>query len=280
MIVWRDGELVPASAAISAQDRGWLIGDAAFETILVDKGAPAFLDEHLARLARGCGVLGVRAAIEAIGVRQAISDVAAKNMLAGRAVCRLTISRVGGPRGLAPSEDARVQTVLSLAPAPPPPFTVRIIIAQRRRWSGASTNGFKCVGAYAENLLARAEAATQGAGEAIMLNEHGRVACASSANVFIATDAGLQTPPPGEGAMPGVVRGVVLEEARRLGLAAIEAPIEPAMLSTSTVILTNSIAGVVQSALDEREPRAGADIVATIVGAYERRLAAEFARSA
>lgn len=279
MIVWRDEELVPASAAISAQDRGYLIGDAVFETILVDSGAPAFLDEHLARLQRGRSVFGIAGTLEASNVRQAIRDLAAKNASAGRAACRLTVSRVGGARGLSPSADARVQTVLSLAPAPTPPAFVRLTISSRRRWSGAAANGFKCVGAYAENLLARIEAARAGAGEAIMLNEHGRVASASSANVFAATDAGLLTPPPGEGAMPGVVRGVVLEEARRLGLPAIEAPIDPSMLAASAIILTNSIAGAVESALDGTTRRAGAEIAAIVIAAYEHRLAEEFARS-
>lgn len=277
MIVWRDGELVPASAAISAQDRGYLIGDAVFETILVDNGAPAFLDEHLARLQRGRIVLGIVGKLEASDVRQAIRDLAARNASTGRAACRLTVSRVGGARGLSPSADACVQTVLSLTPAPTPPAFVRLITASRRRWSGAAANGFKCVGAYADNLLARVEATEKGADEAIMLNEHGRVASASSANVFIAADAGLQTPPLGEGAMPGVVRGVILEEARRLGLPAIEAPIDPSMLAASTIILTNSIAGAVESALDGAKRRAGAEIAAMVIAAYEHRLAGEFA---
>ncbi len=277
MIVWRDGDFIDADSAVSARDRGWLIGDAAFETILVEQGLPAFLDEHLMRLARGCAIMGLNRPVDSGTIRAAIAGLAAQNAISGRAACRLTISRVGGPRGLAPSREACVQATLALSPAPAPPAVFRLVISMRRRWSGASTNGFKCVGAYAENVLARAEAGALGADEAIMLNERGRAASACAANIFALTNDRVLTPPVSEGAMPGIVRAVILREARRLGLKAEETPLEPGDLASATVLLTNSIAGAVRSALDNRLAQAGEKAAAILIGAYQRRLAAEFA---
>lgn len=276
MIVWRDGEFVEAGGAVSADDRGFLIGDAVFETILVDRGAPAFLDRHLERMRRGRDTFGIARNIDAEEVRAAIAALARRKTLSGRAVCRVTLSRSGGPRGLAPHESAKSRLYMSLAAADAPPERLRVILSGRRRWTGASTNSFKCAGAYVENMLARAEAASRGADEAIMLNEAGRVACATSANLFVVTGDRLLTPALSEGAMPGVVRGVLLEEAETLGIEPSQSLVTPDDLLRGDLLLTNSVIGPARSAL---EGSPGAGDVATagrLIAAYRRRLDAEF----
>ena len=274
MIIWRDGALVEGGSALSADDRGWLIGDAAFETVLVRKGAPAFLEAHLDRLRGGLGVLGIAAPLDQMSIREAIAAAAAKNSLDAMAACRITISRVGGPRGLAPSAAARAQTVISLAPLQPPKGEGRVIVSMRRRFSGATTNAFKCAGAYAENMIARIEAAAVGADEAIMLNERGRVASATSANVFAIAGGRIATPPVSEGAMPGVVRAILIEEAKRLGLDLAETPVEPQALAGATIALTNSIVGVKRCALEEGRHANDDAVFERLAAAYDRRLAA------
>jgi branched-chain amino acid aminotransferase len=273
VIIWRNDEFVDGDAAISVEDRGWLIGDAAFETIFIRRGAPAFLGQHLARLAHGLATLGIRLSLDASQMRRVIEQLAEKNGLRGDAACRLTVSRVGGPRGLAPSSEARPQLVISAVAAGRPPSDIRVMISDRLRWTGASTNSFKCAGAYAENFLARADAVNAGADDAIMLNEHGRVASASAANVFVLTGEGLRTPPVSEGALPGVVRGILLEEAGRLGMAAQEAAIDPSALSSSFLLFTNSIIGVVRAALEGARPPDCEEAARRLIDAYGRRLA-------
>jgi branched-subunit amino acid aminotransferase/4-amino-4-deoxychorismate lyase len=153
------------------------------------------------------------------------------------------------------------------------------MVSGRCRWSSSATNSFKCTGAYAENFLARAEAAAAGADEAIMLNELGRIASASAANIFFLTAAGLQTPPVSEGAMPGVVRAILLEEAKALGMPVREDPVDLAALSSSLPLLTNSLIGVVRGAVDgAADGAAGPDAelaASRLIGAYRRRLAQE-----
>lgn len=275
MIVWRDGEFIEGAGAIASSDRGWLIGDAVFETILVKNCIPAFLREHLLRLTRGADVLGMAHPIDAEAVAGAIAATAARNGVYDNGACRITLSRVGGPRGLAPKPGTRVQTVISIAPLGQPPSFMRLMISSRRRWTGASTNAFKCAGGYAENLLARIEAADAGADEAVMLNEFGRVACLSAANVFVISEGRVRTPPLSEGAMPGIVRAVVLEEAAKLNLSPAESPIERGDLARSTLIATNSIAGAVRCALDD-SPLLDVDAARGLIAAYQRRLDAEF----
>ncbi len=280
MIVWRDGEFVDGGSAIGVEDRGWLIGDAAFETVLVDNARAAFLDRHLARLDRGARTLGMNACIDTGKIAAAIAETARRSGVDGRGACRLTLSRVGGPRGLAPSAAARARLVISIAPAAPPREPMRLIISGRRRWTGASTNAFKCAGAYAENFLARAEAAAAGANEAVMLNEKGRVACLSAANIFIVREGEIVTPSEEEGALAGVVRGVLIEEAGRMGIRVKEALIAPEKLSGAAMIATNSIAGAVRSVLYGEATIEDAETADRLIAAYDRRLAEEFAAPA
>lgn len=281
MIVWREGEFTTAADAISADDRGYLIGEAIFETLLVDDGTAAFLEAHIERMRRGCAAFGMARALDATELGAVIRKTAARNDISGRAVCRMTLSRSGGPRGLGVSPQHKERLMIALSPAPAPPAFIRLKVSEHRRFTLASTNAFKCAGAYAENILARSDAARAGADEAVMLNEHGHVACASSSNIFAIVENRLFTPPPEEGAMPGVTRAVLIEEARRIGVEVVEAPLALSVLRKGAILLTNSVAGPVRSALDdEKMAGEGGALVDRLIDAYARRLAAEFAAAA
>lgn len=59
MIVWLNGALLDEETArIDPRDRGFLLGDGLFETILVRHGRPRLLAAHIERLARGAEQLG------------------------------------------------------------------------------------------------------------------------------------------------------------------------------------------------------------------------------
>jgi branched-chain amino acid aminotransferase len=278
MIVWRDGRFVESEGAVSATDRGFLIGDGVFETVLIDNGRPAFLAAHLARLRRGAEALGINVSLTERDLRAAISGLTERSGAHGREACRITVTRSGGARGLIASPDARTQALVSLAPfrAPKPEFLAAVSAA--RRFSQAPTNGFKCAGAYAANMIARMEAARAGADEAIMLNEFGRVAGAGAANLFLIEGDTLLTPPEREGATPGIARAVLIECARALGVAVRIEPLPAAALAEAPLIFTNSLIGATPGRLaaTTRTP----DLAIRLGAAYEARLEAELAEPA
>jgi branched-chain amino acid aminotransferase len=275
MIVWRNGDYINANGAVSAADRGYLIGDGVFETMLVRNGVPAFLVEHVSRLQRGADALALGARFYTGVVRKAIDGLTSKDVNRDDAVCRMTVTRSGGARGLAPSSDAGVEIVIALHPAPPPKPQFSLVLSRHRRLSSADTNGFKCIGAYAANLMARIEAGKAGADEAILLNEHGRVACAAAANLFVISDGGLITPPEGEGATPGVTRAKLFEVAADLGVSVSLEPVTLEMLEGSPLILTNSVMGVAAGSMMGAQAPASA-LATRLKTAYERKLALEF----
>ena len=279
MIVWRDGAFVDAASAVSASDRGFLIGDGVFETVLVERGRPAFFAAHLARLRRGASALGFDIAAGEAALRDAIEGLGVRGGVSGRAACRITATRVGGARGLVASPDARTQIIASLAPIAPARKNLSAVIAGARRLSSAPTNAFKCVGAYAANMLARAEAARAGADEAIMLNEQGRIACASSANLFLIEGEALVTPPESEGATPGVTRALLVEIAGALGVAMRIEPVDAARIAAAPLLFTNSLIGLLPGRLTGSAAET-ARLAMRLGAAYEARLAAELSEPA
>ena len=60
-MIWRNGELRLADGAVSAEDRGLLLAEAVFETLLVRHGIPQAWPAHLARLMAACDAFGIAA---------------------------------------------------------------------------------------------------------------------------------------------------------------------------------------------------------------------------
>lgn len=242
MIAWLNGVFVE-DAQISAGDRGFLLGDGAFETVYVERGRCAFLTEHIARLKSGLETLRITPPdFQDIGAVAAA--LASRSGIAGRAAMRLTVSRGAGERGLRFSGGAPTVLATITALASETPDTLRAVVSTRRRFGASSTACFKAIGGYLESLLAHNEALEAGADEALMLNEHGRLACAAAANVFIESKQGIATPPVEEGALPGIIRGLILCRSAEAGAPVEERPIETGELHGASIYLTNSLIGV------------------------------------
>jgi branched-chain amino acid aminotransferase len=110
--------------------------------------------------------------------------------------------------------------------------------AKTSTWVRIGTNmiptGTKACGVYINSSLAKVEALKAGYEEAILLNEHGRVAEGSGENVFIVRDGTLLTPPLSEGVLRGITRDSVIEFARDLDI-----PFEEAILLRQDLYLAD-----------------------------------------
>lgn len=121
MIVYLNGAFLPLSRArISPFDRGFLYGDALFETFACVDGHARALGDHIKRLRRGLSVLGIPFPMKVSDWRCHVAELCRLNHL-DKAVCRLTVSRgVAVERGY--MADAGPPTVLMTAhPLPLPP---------------------------------------------------------------------------------------------------------------------------------------------------------------
>lgn len=225
--------------AISAGDRGLTLADGLFETILVAGGRPHRLDEHLGRLAAGAAVLRFAAPLEV--VRDAVLALAATEP--GPAALRVTVTRGAGARGLALPAAPQPTVFGSIAPFDTGLVfrPVTLATSEIRRNELSPLAGVKSL-AYMDNVLALAAALDAGAGDALLLNTAGRVACTSAGNVFAVVDGVLATPPLADGALPGIARGELLAAGRIAGLPVAERSLTLAdIAAASAVFATNSL---------------------------------------
>jgi branched-chain amino acid aminotransferase len=264
MSVWIDGRFVEEPGSIAADDRGFLLGDGVFETLLVVDGKPAFLDRHLERMRAGLALLRIDASPQTRDVPATIAELALRNRASqGQAAVRITVTRGPGTRGLGlpPPEEQRPAMVVSMARTAPASSTpALLLIAATVRSEQSVAARAKTLG-YLDNVLAHDEAVRAGADEALMLNSRGRLACASAANVFvIATDGAVVTPPPSEGALPGIVRAVLVDHGHAAGIAIEERPIATdELVEAAAIVLTNSLIGVRAGRLTAAQAATGPD---------------------
>lgn len=242
-----NGQLQPVDGLhLSARDRGFLLGDGLFETIRVRRGRAVRWTLHLARLLAGASVIKLP-----IPWSDAeLATILDRTLVAGQlreAVVRLTVSRgVSQRRGLLPDPDALPTLVVHAAPFDgyPPQLYERgmhAIVSNVRRHEGSPLARIKSLN-YLENILARREAAAQGADEALVLNTAGDLAGASAANVFVVLDGRVVTPPLASGALPGTVRQALLD---RFSDRVTERPVALAEVTASEeAFLTNALMGV------------------------------------
>lgn len=280
MAFWLNGEIREERAAIHIADRGFLLGDGVFETVLLVDGRPAFFAAHIRRMRAVAAALGIEAEIDGEALADAVMTLAARNEAAkGKAWARLTLTRGVGPRGLAFVKGEWSPTLLITVDRYAPPLDhgpAQVIVSKHRRNEHSLTARWKTLN-YLDNVLAKEEATVAGADDAIMLNSARRVACASAANVFLIRGDSLKTPPPEEGAMPGVVRGIVLEEAEKAGVEIQAAPVESAELVGSALFLTNSLIGLRPAAkAGGRAPEESAlAMIAELKSRYEAAMMAD-----
>lgn len=220
---WKNGAIMPASeASVSVFDHGLLYGDGVFEGIRFYCGKPFRLEAHLRRLADSARAIALDLPLDARGMERAILEtIDASGMTEG--YVRLIATRGEGPLGLDVSGCA-APTVLAIVDALRMiPERIRrrgvaVRVASLRRAAPDALEARVKSLNYLGSVLARLEAVEAGADEAILLNARGFVSEASAANVFVARDGVLMTPPPSDGALEGVTRGAAIEIAEELGI--------------------------------------------------------------
>jgi len=246
-----DGRIVADEAAkISVLDHGLLYGDGLFEGIRVRAGRIFRLDQHLARLQLGARVLGLDLPFAEEQFAQIIAD-AVRAFGRKEAYVRLLVTRGEGPLGVDPSTCKRPTVVcivaeIGLFSAEQRAQGLSLLTSSYRRPNPDVQDVAVKTLNYLGSVLAKQEARQRGADEALLLNQSGRVAEASVANVFALRGRTLLTPPASEGCLEGVNRAAVLELARDLGLSVAERSLlRRDLLAASEVFLTGSGAGVV-----------------------------------
>src|SRR5665213_19847 len=189
---------------IPIDDRGFLLGDGLFETVLFQAGKPVLWEAHVARLARGCVVLGLPPPDGSTLRAEADRAIKDRRLGSARAAVRLTWTAGSGGRGLARAEPLAPRLAVSAAASPTPEGPAAVVVSTIRRNARSPSARLKTL-AYVDNVLARREAEEKGADEALMLNTAGHVASATAANLFWITGGRLHTPSLACGVLDGTL---------------------------------------------------------------------------
>jgi D-alanine transaminase len=217
-VCYLNGEFLPlAEARVSALDRGFLFGDAAYEVLPVYAGRPFRLRQHLERLDRSLHEIGMAAPLPHAEWARLCQELVARNA-AQQAYLYLQVTRGvefgrnhAWPDGLKPTIFAYA-TELEPLPAALLEQGVAAVTASDIRWARRDIK----TTALLANILLKKISADAGAYETIML-EQGELTEGSSTTVHIVKHDTILTPPNGRKILPGTTRDVVTELAERLG---------------------------------------------------------------
>ncbi len=243
-------ELVPASeASVSVRDRGFMYGDAAFETLRVYGDTVFEWDSHVDRLQGSCDRLGFGDVVPPpAALHDRIMEMLAVNDLSD-AYVKISVTRGVQPGKLTPDEEVDPTVVAICAPLPrggcsgervwDEPATLSLVETTQPPASAlppaAKTHN------YLTGILARLELRGTAADEAVLLSADGYLTEGATSNLFFVADETLKTPSTSVPLLPGITRSVVMELAAELDIPVETSRYEPTALATADeVFLTNS----------------------------------------
>jgi branched-chain amino acid aminotransferase len=213
-----NGNLVPASeATVNVRDRGFMYGDAAFETMRAYGSSIFEWAAHADRLANTCETLGIDHGLDEDELHERVLDTLRANELED-AYAKLSISRGVQPGKLTPgpTTDPTVVVIVSELPRGglegsdvwDGPATVQT--TKTRRVPDAAIPADAKTHNYLNGILARNEL-MESADEVLLRDAEGYVAEGATSNLFFVGESGLYTPSLDGPVLPGITRSVVVE---------------------------------------------------------------------
>ncbi len=221
MKIYLNGKFVTQEkAVISIFDHGFLYGDAVFETLRVYEGKLFKPELHILRLYRSADAVKLKLPETKNGFIRILEKTIRRNKLK-KALVRLTITRGTGKIGLLPSfckSPAVLVIPTQFTPYPKACRTkgVSIVTSSYRKSSRAGLPSNVKSGNYLLAVLAKEEAHSRKAFDAVYLDERGNITEGTTSNIFIVTKNNiLMTPPLASPILQGVTRRTILEIAKK-----------------------------------------------------------------
>ena len=228
-VIYLNGQYVQKhEAVISVFDHGFLYGDGVFEGIRVYEGNIFKLDEHIDRLYESAHSIMLDIPHTKEEFKQIIVNTVRKNELSS-AYIRVVVSRGAGDLGLDPRNCPK-PTVIVIAEALAI-YSNELYekglkvasVAYRRSSPDVLNPQIKSLN-YLNNILVKLASVQANADEALILNDQGYVTEGSADNIFIVKNGKILTPPIYLGALEGITRNVIIEQAKKLGYELEEKP--------------------------------------------------------
>jgi len=244
-----NGQIVPAdSKLLTVGNRSFKYGDGLFESMRLLKGHLKFADLHADRLQRGMKALKIDgySQMDAWFLKDITEQLAIRNKVKhGR--MRLTVYR--DSEGLYTPSLNTMGYCLEITPVEEPRYFLNPkglivdIFTEIPKPSNYLSNIKTCNSLT--YVMAAIFKAQNNLDEVFLLNQNGFLCEASSANVFVYYQNHLYTPALSEGCVEGVMRQVIINLAKKIGIPVTEAQINPEILyEADEVFVTNASRGI------------------------------------
>ena len=205
-------------ATIPIEDRGFQFGDGVYEVVRTYGGVPFRLYDHLARLETSARAVAIPVPLSRTDWEALIREGVQRSDFAACMVY-IQLTRGVAPRAhLFPSPE-KPTVVMTFREIPETDDVLRqqgvpVVTLPDLRWGRCSIKSLNLL----PNVLAKQEARDAGAVEAILVKD-GLVTEGCSSNVCLVRDGTIITPPLSDQLLAGVTRAVVLELAKKNGIA-------------------------------------------------------------
>ncbi|MDG6985288.1 MAG: branched-chain-amino-acid transaminase [Nitrososphaerota archaeon] len=278
-LIYIDGKFVEKSkAVVSVFDHGLLYGDGIFEGIRAYNGSVFRLVDHIDRLYDSAKSVRLKIPLTKHEMTEAVLETMRKNQLRD-AYIRLVVTRGTGDLGVDPSL-CKSPTVFIIAEpmatilGPREPKVVKMMVSSYRRDAvDATSHEVKSLN-YMNSILAKIEASSAGADDAILLDHRGFVSEASVTNIFLVKDGRVFTPSSAAGILHGITRERIIRLCSDLGLEVEERDVTPFELAVADEVF---LVGT-KSELVAVGKISGASVGTGAAGPLTRRLYQEFSK--
>jgi branched-chain amino acid aminotransferase len=278
-----NGKITEASeASLFPGQLGLLSGWGVFTTLRVVDGTLFAWERHWARMSRDARLLNVEMPPDPVRLEQDLLHLVERNIERNEApncTMRLVVVRNGGGLWEGPASGRPSDTIALTADSKRWGDSVRLGVQPHARYAASDFTRAKVL-SWAQNLRWAERAQEQGLDEVILLNEFGRVAECTSANVFAVFGQEVVTPPLSEGCLPGITREVLLEEVRVPGLRFVERALTVDELGRADeVFITSTTRGVLPvSAIADRALNLRGEVCAQLRSAFQAYVSNDAAR--
>ncbi|MCX6319308.1 MAG: aminotransferase class IV [Bacteroidetes bacterium] len=244
-----NGKFLPADEPVLlASNRGYRYGDGLFETMRMIKGQLPWWDAHWARLQKGLQLLQYElpGLFNAEKLKQDIITLCRKNKCEQLARIRLSVFRGNG--GLYDG-DQTAQYLVECWPLPASRLQLNIngLVVGVYPHSRKSCDLFSPLKTanFLPYTMAAQFAKQEKMNDCLVLNNYGRIADSTIANLFIIKNNNIITPALTEGGVEGTARNYLLRVLPEAGYSVQEGVVTPDdLLQAEEVFLTNAIHGI------------------------------------
>lgn len=243
-----DNKFYEEDKPIFRLNRAMKFGDGVFETIRVVSGKVKYLDFHLERMQKGLTALEISCSKGDIEIlKVCIEQLLIKNEIERGAILRIIAQRAG--LGKYAPDSNKVFFYLETERISEGDYSLNskglsLGVCEKVTIYPNQFSGFKTLNSLVY-VMASKEKKESSFDELVLLNQEGKIAEATSSNIFLVKDKIVYTPHLKDGGVSGVMRRCVITHLKREGFEVVETSISLEDLTAAQeVFLTNSNAGI------------------------------------